>query len=759
MLTFLLGCPEEDAPDYTEAPGAVPYSIEQVAAGNIPDFDRPFRSEVSSADGYTYLMEAPPESGTGSLGWRYLLDTYVFPEGTWCVDGTIDEDGICRGTEWASGRIDTEKPTANFCGDDENGRLFLVKDQGDRIEVVDTALEGDMPYTFNVAAQTIALPADLTERGKHIGPCVYTGNGDELLLTARDGSESSGLAVVTASERDAVTLRTMDVALGVTRAFAMDDGLTAVLLDDTGTLVGVDIAHLEVRWTATAESAIVHADGDIDHDRVYVALGSAGAAILDTTAADQGLDPVEIDGDVYWAYADRFRGTAWFVGEASDGAWTAWLWQGGKIVDSYAIEGTVVDVARPGTMGDLAVFAEGESGLDYVVLGERPEAKEERPPLQIFLFTTIEEPSDAALEDPCAGEGSTFEHELALVKANASVLQSLGVPVAMAISDNFAEKSETCGVAGEIYPWLQDEAGFELGVMLHNRPCYHCSSSDAGPNDSGFTSNPDYCGADDPNYIAAGSSAACFPDDPEYCSLGDWDCYYAFLQPRAEIADRNIPGGANFIVGADRHGMWEYDWLKFYQEVERESQGRTGFPMTLFAGTWAYNNIDYDDPRGKNPTPWRAEDRAATWHPNDVDAWAQESVYSSLLYLPGINSAAIKIGEQQGTGTYMADFFDLGVQQLYDDSDFEVLWQMLRQSVRYRQDARLNTWYFHVHDNGLINLADAEGNDVQLVRDDGSTYTPRMLLEDFIARINDRYVESGEVAWAYPSEILAQDGD
>ncbi len=64
----------------------------------------------------------------------------------------------------------------------------------------------------------------------------------------------------------------------------------------------------------------------------------------------------------------------------------------------------------------------------------------------------------------------------------------------------------------------------------------------------------------------------------------------------------------------------------------------------------------------------------------------------------------------------------------------------------------------HVHDNGLINLADADGNDVQLIRDDGSTYTPRMLLEDFIARINERYVESGEVVWAYPSEILAQDG-
>ena len=246
-------------------------------------------------------------------------------------------------------------------------------------------------------------------------------------------------------------------------------------------------------------------------------------------------------------------------------------------------------------------------------------------------------------------------------------------------------------------------------------------------------------------------------DDPEYCPLGDWDCYYSFLQPRAEIADRNIPGGADFIVGADRHGMWDYDWLQFYQDVEREAHGRTGFPMTMFAGTWAYNNIDYDDPRGKNPTPWRAEDRAAAWHPNDVNYWAQDSVYSSLLYLPGINSATIKIGEQQESGTYMADFFDLGVAQQYEQSDYDVLWQFLRQAVRYRKEGHLNTWYFHVHDNGLVNLADAEGNDVVIVGSDGVSYTARAPLDAFVQRINERYLPTGEVAWAWPSEILGQD--
>jgi len=449
--------------------------------------------------------------------------------------------------------------------------------------------------------------------------------------------------------------------------------------------------------------------------------------------------------------ADPGRAVAWALTSTATGD-VVELLQGGEVRATYVVPGEGLSLAEPSATGDMTAFYMPTAGGDVAWTTLAPvEDVQTEDPLRIFLFTTIEEPSDANMAEPCVGGSASFATELALVRNNAKVLSTLGVPIAMAITDNFAEKAEECGETG-IYQELSDY-GFELGAMLHNRPCYNCTSG-------GADYNPDLCTPDDPNYIASASGAACFPDDPDYCGWGDYDCYYDFLAPRVDIADRNIPGGASFIVGGDRHGMWSYDWIRLYREVERPSIGLTGFDLTMFAGTWAYNVIDYDDPRGKNPSPWHVDQRAPAWHLADIDAWDQDSPTSNLLYLSGNNSATVKIAEQQQSGLYMLDFFEVASEVAYRPDDYEVQWQLLRSAVQNRKPGAINTWYFHIHDTGTLNLRDAADLPVLWDADgDGGeeAISAEQMLTDFIARINGRYGGTGAVTWSYPSEIRALD--
>jgi hypothetical protein len=740
----------------------VSYALDVVKQGTMPDLEHAYMAMMSPTNNYTYILDRPDDVTAADPMIHFLLDSYIYPSGDYCI-GTEDK-GVCHGTLWTSGRLynpQSPKPTTSFCIDEPGGRMFLVKDQGTRIEVADIAFEGDEAYTYNVPYSKIDLQDDVTDAGssKYMGPCEYLPATDELLLTSANSEQGEGMQVLGASE-DGSLHRHGEMNVAPSHVYALNNG-EDVLMDDGGSpilnLVDSETLSAVATWYTT--STIVHFGVNRRTGMAYLAHGTAGAGMIDTTDPDSVEVPIDIPGSVEWAFGDSSHDLAWFVSN-SGGSYTVYMVQDGVVVTSAPVPDTVVSVAEPSDMGDLVVFQKGSAAGSgsYTVFGARAQNLDDRPPLKIFLFTTIEEPSDSNMAEPCTGSGQTFESELNLVKANASRLAALGVPVAMSITDNFAQKSEECGVAADIYGYL-DGLGFELGAMLHNRPCYNCSSGDTVPNDDGELSNPDFCGTDDANYISAGNGSACFPDDPEYCAMGDWDCYYAFLQPRAEYADENIPGGAKFIVGGDRHGMWEYDWIRFYQEVEREHSGKTGYDLTLFAGTWAYNNIGYDDPRGKNPTPWRPQERVAAWKPGDIDNWRGESAYSNLLYLPGINSASIKISEQQHSGLYMEDFFDALADHLfttlYDAEDYEVQWTNMRQAVNYRQKDRVNTWYFHIHDNGIVNLGDASGADVLVPSADGTQVPAADLLQAFVTQVNDTYVKDGVVEWAYPSDIKA----
>lgn len=730
-----------DTGDSGVAP-AVGYTLEAVASGTLPEQVGVDAALVNPLTGVVLALDAP-----GTM-IRYLQETYVHPTGDYCAGGTVDETGVCRGgITWTSGRIESPTVSVGMCVDEVHGELYLLKAGGEKVEVVDLALEGDDPYTYLRAVRNPKLPLTIAEAVNWTTGCAYQPDSDTLIL----GSAAQGaLAELTVGATPTV-LRTMRLGFAP-GAFAVVGDSVLVRDLDAERIVELDGGSLGVKGAWQAPEPLVDVAYAAESGAAWAAMASSVAEVrFAGHVATATVTP--IDGTVVQVVADPARGIAWAAVE-HDGAQSVQLLQAGEVRASWPVPGRVLRLAAPSHTGDVPVFwqAADSEVVEFTVLGPVEDAQTEDP-LRIFLFTTIEEPSDANMADPCTGAGGSFESELALVRNNARVLASLGVPIAMAITDNFAEKAEECGETG-IYQELAD-LGFELGAMLHNRPCYHCTSG-------GADYNPDLCQADDPNYIAPSSGAACFPDDPEYCGLGDWDCYRAFLAPRVDVADRNIPGGASFIVGGDRHGMWSYDWIRLYREVERPSLGLTGFDLTLFAGTWAYNVIDFDDPRGKNPSPWRVADRTAAWHLSDIDHWDQDSPTSDLLYLSGGNSATVKLAEQQASGLYMLDFFEVDVAGgvAYRPDDYEAQWQWLRSAVANRKPGAINTWYFHIHDTGTLNLRDAEDQPIVIDPDgDGplEATTAEAMLADFVARVRARYDGTGAVEWAYPSEIRALD--
>lgn len=746
MLALLLACRFEgpDAgPAHTgdTAPDAPPvqdvnYVIEQVAAGTIAGQAGVSLAFTNPNNGVTYALDRD------GLTFRYLLDTWVHPTGDYCVGGTVDENGVCRGgVVWTSGRITSPAPTLNACLDREAGILYLLKSGGGTVEVIDVSMEGADPYTYERAIRNARLPQDVAEAVNWTGPCEVDNRDNSLLLTSAPQMALLRLA----NGESFTTVKT--VSLGFVPGAVVRQGERINLWDASGDrLVALDNSSYRPLAAWEAPAPILDAAFARTTGAGWAAMGEAGVAAVEL--ADDGTARAEIalvEGSAEQVVADPGRGIAWALVHGASGDSVA-LVQPGELRATWPIPGTLLRLSEPSPTGDVAAYYTPAEGGDtaHVVLAPVEDVQTDDP-LNIFLFTTIEEPSDANMALPCDGPGTTFATELAMVRNNAGVLATLGVPVAMAITDNFAQKAEECGQTG-IYDELA-AYGFELGAMLHNRPCYNCSS--------GGEANPDHCNADSAYYIASTSGAACFPDDPEYCGLGDYDCYLEFLAPRVDIADRYIPGGAKFIVGADRHGMWSYDWIRLYREVERPSHGKVGFDTTLFAGAWAFNDVAYDDPRGKNPAPWHVDRRSPAWFLADINAWDQESPTSNLLYLSGGNSATVKLAEQQQSGLYMLDFFEVATQVAYHPDDYEMQFQWLRSAVQNRKPGATNTWYFHIHDTGTVNLRGSEDEPILIDKDDPEQLTVEGALIDFITRINDRYEGTGAVEWKLPSEIRA----
>jgi hypothetical protein len=715
---------------------AVPsLSIEDVGSGSIIDFSGLRDALVHSTHGDTYILG---ESGTVI---RTLSAAWINPMGSHCLGGSLDEDGVCRGgTDWSAGHIVSPQATIRMCTDAVNDELILLKAGGARFEIMDVGREGPEAYTFNRVIRHPPLPAQLSASGTYVGPCVAVPGEHAVVLTS---ASHRAIAISTTSSEPTVLRKALlefvpgDIAVHGSRLIVLDQTGNRVVFLDIDTLTVID---------ATPISRPV----------MHMAVDELGAAWVSTEGghvvrvAPDGGSPVEHRLGGVPTRLVTGQSVAWVL-VADESEHRLVLISESGIEEERILPTEPLGMAQPGSAGDVPIILSTESGEDAAVMVVAARSSvDPLPPVHAFLFTSIEEPSDANMGQPCLGEEGSFQREMLLVRANAALLASLDVPVALALSDNFVQKAEQCGETG-IFGELSDY-GFSLGVLLHNRPCYHCT-------DGLHASNPDRCDRDDPHWIRNASPQACFPDDPEYCPLGDWECYRGMLEPRVQLVDRNIPGGGRFITGADRHRMWDYDWIRLYREVARPTVDRTGFDLSMFASAWAYDGIRSSDTRGKDPAPWANRDRTVPWHLGDIDHWSQDAPMSDLLYLPGFNSSTVKVAEQQATGLFMIDFFDVEIHIAYRSDDFEVSFQNLRSALNHRRAGRINTWYFHIHDIGTLNMRDRFDEPVMTDEDGPEGPEPAIaaetFLQDFLTRINERYVAEGSVVWMDPVDIQA----
>ena len=125
-------------------PSAPSFTIEEVGSGAVAELSGVRDVLVHPTHGETYIL-----GETGTIV-RTLSSAWVNPEGSYCLGGSLDEEGVCRGgTSWSSGRIISPQATLRMCTDAVNDELILIKAGGARLEVIDVGREGPEPYSFN----------------------------------------------------------------------------------------------------------------------------------------------------------------------------------------------------------------------------------------------------------------------------------------------------------------------------------------------------------------------------------------------------------------------------------------------------------------------------------------------------------------------------------------------------------------------------------------------------------------------------------
>ena len=715
-------------PDTGQYESQVAYSLVQVEDGDVADQQSPLQALTVNATGYTYALDADGNTV------RTLTETYVHPSGDYCVDDGVGEE-CTNGVIWTSGRIISGSPSSYMCVDQPGGVLYLIKDGKSKAEVIDVDFEGDDAYTFNRASEVLSLNMDHDEPVLYDGPCAVIQSTGQLLYTAPDSgwvaTQDVGTQEVSIWE---------DLHISPTRVEPLDD--STVVMNDAGTgdLLLVNALDLSIVRRIELGSEVLDFAVDPDHGILYAALGTVGGAKVNLSVDNPQPDTFLLAGDAQQVQVDATTGTALFASDV-EGTWVLSLVDRNQVADTLTLEQAVHRLTTPGTMGDFTVWVEGEEGPGFLIYDAVPDVPPDIPPLYVFLVSNVEQPTDVDIDTTtCEGDNNSLEKIQAFIRANGSVLAELDVPMTLGLIYNFGLISENCGDTDFIAE-LQEDFGFEVGVMVHNKPCYNCTDKTV----SGV--QPDRCTQTDPNYCNPENvnSSCCFADDEDYCDIGDWDCYKTYMDWHNELIDGAIPGGGAYITSADRHGMWDWDWVRAYQELQRADGSESGYDVTFMGQGWAYSSeVEYDDPRGKNPAPWRIEDGVRTWALEYYDAWTVDSAFSDVLYLPGLAVSTIKLAEWQTSGLFMLDVLDNVSSFPYSEKDFEILTQFLRRAINHRTADGPNVWHFHIHDIGMLNLAGADGAEIT-----SGTDPLRAWVDEMKATYGDYIV------WATPSEIRA----
>lgn len=668
--------------------------------------------------------------------WAYLLDSSgravhtmtaanVQPRGSYCVGGEGEEEA-CTGVLRNSGFISTNI-TWNICMDREQHRIALVQDKG-RVELIGASSSTEH-WRHENSVYEVWQPPESGETGL-VGPCFWS--GDRLWMSG------GGLVVaIEAVEQTYEWAQRYDLAVGFRQLEPMASEVVAGWGTD-GRLYSLSTVDGDLQPIPLGDAVIQDMVVDRARDRLWLA-DSYKQQLLAYERTDGLWTQV-----VAWSTSERVMAvevdqkTGAVATLELDGGGRSWLglYAEDGFQERAVVEGEALNLVPAGGLEQFGVVARlGDGELGWQVWSVR-DPGDARPPLGVFAVTTLEEPF-LNMEMPCVAtddDEAGFRELVDTLRENIGLLEAVEIPVAVGVTWEFVSKALECGEDGILVE--MSSRGFEMGHMVHSRPCFNCTDGEV----SGvFVAE---CGPSSPHYVLSDDPSACWPDDPDYCDLEDTPCWAALVGQRALEVDEVLPGGSAFIFGADRHGLWGWDWVDGYRSFERADGGR-GYPITLFAGLWAYPQIaSFDDPRGKEPAPLFASAIGRPWFVSNVDSWDINSAFSELLYLPGHSVAVTKSGEHQATGLHLLHLVNSGLAIGFDRTDLDSLSGLLRQAVAHRDELSTGSWYLHIRDLTSWKLNEPG--------EDG--LTPITHLSRWQEEVESGFT-SGEVLWMLPTAI------
>ncbi len=668
--------------------------------------ERVFRA---SGNDFAYIV-----NGDGSET-HMLTQAWIQPEGDYCIGdpaGNPQTYSACTYTKWTAGRVMTTA-SPSVCLDDVQDQLLLVKEGGQRIELVGTSRDSPAWNTYNRVYRNVTVDKDDSDRPE--GPCA-----------ARDGR----LALSTSTE--ILLMDTSSTAWGITRRVSYDGGLLDLQwLGDSKWLLahGKDGSVWAIDSETGDKAGNLAPAGDaavmaVDHEReaVWIARGGDGRLVRIPLTVNGAGTPriVGMCGAVQDLAVDYQTGAVHALTECagSPSGWQLVVASKDGVHAIQHLDDTPLALIPPGWMGQLGVIVQTQATRDTAgaeipsenvpLAWHITRPSDERPPLNVYIITTLEQPFTNATMACTADQNPTtnFQNYLDQLRENIAPLASLDIPVAVGVTWEFASKATECeaGTGQDILQELAD-AGFVLGQMIHDKPCYSCTDGTV-PNEY-----PDSCPPSSDDYSSPTSAGACWPSNENYCARGDQDCWFDWVNDKQLELDNWIPGGAQFIFGADRHRLWDWEYIAGGYRIFDRADGSTGYDLSLFQGNWVYPEItDPEDPRAKDPAPWHPELLGSTWMPADVDSWEQDSVFSQLIYMPGNSVAASRLYDWQVTDMALVTLFEEISPMIAEDNDFDVLTGLIGQSLAHRTD-RPATFYWHLSDLTGYPLVPDEGDD------------------------------------------------
>jgi hypothetical protein len=711
---------ETDAPDTdtdTTVPTSWSWSPVPIVSGHLAGIANPSDAARAAGNDTLYFLDA------SGLTVGYVDPTYVQPTGRWCVNGAGGV-GDCEGTTITAGRITTPH-VGHLCVDDLHDWLYLVGDEGALGRVATTSAGTDWNRMNTL---TPPLRADPTVDPMS-GPCAASG---EILWLSRSDRIIRATALPTAWRFEA------EATLATPPRTVVQFGTAVAVLGIDGSLAVLDATDLSARSNPVPDGGVT-AIAATPGGALWVAHGTALALVDDTGAATAD---VEVGERILDLTADPFTGAAYALENGQLD-----LVDATGVLARTALDYPATALVPAGQVTDaVLVGPDGAGGADLHVLTPVPDdpRADPRAPLTAFLVTTLENPFDdldiacTAAEDPDVN----FESEIDRLRANIPPLQQMGFPVVFGVTWQFATTARRCGFDGVLQEL--DDAGFELGYMVHDRPCHSCTDGTV----AGET--PDVCNVGDLDYMAPDDAAACWPSNPEYCAPGDQDCWLAFVSAQALDVDGWLPEPAKFIFGADRHRIWGWDPFAGYMHIPR-ADGSVGYRYTMFADQWVYPDIPTDtDPRGKDPAPRDPEWLSRTWYVDNTDNFYREANHgeSPVVYMPGNGITVGRLYEWQSSGLTMVELFDERLTCPTTEQDTDVLTALLRQAASHRRPQDHGTWYFHLSDLTAYSLHPTSGG---LAETD-------TVLEAWKAEVDEKYGPRGQrlFEWRLPSELRAE---